>query len=109
MIVVNNSPVTSTIKSADTKLFSTEQVYFPLSLIETLLIMRVLVDVGSSVDVDSLIMSILIESLSISVSRLHSKVTGGLATTLHSMMRICCSPGVAVFPLISTLLAGTTD
>lgn len=108
MIVVNNSPVTSTIKSADTKLFSTEQVYFPLSLIKTLNIMRVLVDVGSSVDVNSL-MDILIESLSISLSRLHSKVTEGLATTLHSMMRICCSSGVAVFPLISTLLAGTTD
>ena len=50
-----------------------------------------------------------LESLSISPSLLHSKVAGGLAMTVHSMMRVCCSSGVAVFPLISTPLAGTTD
>ena len=50
-----------------------------------------------------------LESLSISPSLLHSKVAGGLAMTIHSMMRACCSSGVAVFPLISTPLAGTKD
>ena len=50
-----------------------------------------------------------LESLSTSLSLLHSKFAGGLATTLHSMMRVCCSSGVAVFPLISTSLAGTKD
>ena len=67
-----------------------------------------LVEVGSSVDENWLVMDIL-ESLSTSLSLLHSKVGGGLATTLHSMMRVCCSSGVAVFPLISTSLAGTED
>ena len=65
-----------------------------------------LVEVGSSVDVNWLVMDIL-ESLSISLPLLHSKVAGGLAMTLHSIMRVCCSSGVAVFPLISTSLAGT--
>ena len=68
-----------------------------------------LVEVGSSVDEDWLVVinTLIIESLSISLSLLHSKVAGGLATTLHSIMRVCCSSGVAVFPLISTSLAGT--
>ena len=65
-----------------------------------------LVEVGSSVDVNWLVMDIL-ELLSTSLSLLHSKFAGGLATTLQSMMRVCCSSGVAVFPLISTSLAGT--
>ena len=50
-----------------------------------------------------------LESLSISSSLLHSKIAGGLAMTLHSMMSVCCSSGVAVFPPTSTSLAGTID
>ena len=65
-------------------------------------------EVGSLVDVNWLVMDIL-ESLSTSFSLLHSKVAGGLATTLHSIMRVCCSSGVAVFPLISTSLRGTKE
>ena len=67
-----------------------------------------LVKVGSSVDMKWLVMDIL-ESLSTSLSLLHSNVAEGLATTLHSMMRICCSSGVVVFPLISTSFAGTKE
>ena len=72
------------------------------------LTVRILLEVGSLIDVNWLVMDIL-ESLSISLSLLHSNVAGGLATTLHSMMRVCCSSGAAVFPLISTSLAGTID
>ena len=72
------------------------------------LTVRMLVEVGSSVESNWLVMDIL-ESLSTSLSLVHSKVAGGLATTLHSMTRVCCSSGVAVFPLTSTSLAGTED
>ena len=51
-----------------------------------------------------------LESLNTSLSLLlnHSKVAGGLAMTLHSIMRICCS---AVLLLIFTCisLAETTN
>ena len=103
--------MTVTVKLADTglddRLFSAVQTYSPPSPTVTFLRVRMLVEVGSSVDVNWLVMDIL-ESLSASLSLLHSRVAGGLATTLHLMMRVPCSSGVAVFPLISTSLAGTT-